>query len=53
MTSEEEIITLVKDWIRLIPEYSGQREEFVHKLLEDLCPACYCNDPNCQCWNDE
>lgn len=51
--TKEEIVTLVKDWIQLLPEYDGKRVDFIGKLLEDVCQWCYRNDPKCQCWNDE
>jgi hypothetical protein len=30
-----------------------QRMEFWSQLQGDYCTECGCNDPRCQCWNDE
>lgn len=29
------------------------REELMNRLAQNHCMHCFCDDPTCQCWNDE
>jgi hypothetical protein len=38
---------------RLKQGFASLTDDQRAEIVSDYCKACWCNDPRCQCWNDE
>lgn len=52
--SEQEIEAAADKIIEILSCYNMfDREKIMSIVLSGYCRICYCENPRCQCWNDE
>jgi hypothetical protein len=54
VTEKQHVDELVKSLRLMLEKLSWEeRLDIFSDVKEGYCDHCGCNDPNCQCWNDE
>jgi len=51
MTDSEVMVASVMELVAVLS--NAERELFLTEFRNKYCRDCGCDDPRCQCWNDE